>query len=253
MKEIFINDPGYEVPENKILVIPNQQTGDGRYKEIIEPLKGKTKRDWFNPHFYYCLPLNIGNQQGFVVRSLRDLDVYWDGRENQSNDIHINFLNDDNKDAQHFQGGFSQGVLTIQNYFHLKTPPGINLMTIQPPNMYIAGTVAMTGVIETDQIRRDFTFNLKLTTPNQTVKIRKGDPIGAFIPVPRRLVDKFDIDLVTNYFSDEVIENEHLEAARLTKERMGPDKSRPHESGRRYFNGLHSDGTPYQDHQKKLI
>ena len=253
MNKSFINDPGYEVPENKILVIPNTLKGDGRYQDIIEPLKGKPKRDWFNPHFYYCLPLNIGNQQGFVIKSLRDFDVYWDGRENESQDVHIKFLNDDNQDAQHFQGGFSQGVLTIQNYFHLKTPPGINLMTIQPPNMYIPGTVAMTGVIETDQIRRDFTFNLKITTPNTVIQIRKGDPVGAFIPMPRRYADKFEIDLASNYFTDEVINNEHEEGARLSEERLGSDKERPHESGRRYFNGVHSDGKPYTDHQKKLI
>jgi hypothetical protein len=111
----------------------------------------------------------------------------------------------------------------------------------------------MTGVIETDNIRRDFTFNLKLTTPNLVVKIRKGDPLGAFIPLPRRYIDKFEIDLATNYFSDEVILNEYLEAVSLGEERNGPDKERPHQSGRRYFNGLHSDGTSYTDHQKKLI
>lgn len=253
MNKSYINDPGYEVPDNKILIIPNTLNGNGRYEEIIEPLIGKTKRDWFNSHFYYCLPLNIGNQQGFIIKSLRDFDVYWDGREDQSDDIHITFLNDDNKEDQHFQGGFSQGVLTIQNYFHLKTPPGINLMTIQPPNFYIPGAVAMTGVVETDNIRRDFTFNLKLTTPNLVVKIRKGDPIGAFIPVPRRYIDKFEIDLATNYFNQDLISNEHLEAVKLGEERNGPDKDKPHKSGRRYFNGIHSDESEYKDHQKRLI
>lgn len=249
----YINDPGFEVPENKILVIPNKLKGNARYDEIIEPLKGNPKREWFNSHFYYCLPLNIGNQQGFIIKSLRDFDVYWDGRENESQDIHINFLNDDNKDDQHFKGGFSQGILTIQNFFNLKTPPGISLMTIQPPNMYIPGTVAMTGIIETDQIRRDFSFNLKITVPNMVIKVRKGDPVGAFIPVQRRFIDNFEIDLVSNYFNDEIINNEHLEEQKLNEEREGPDKDKPHKSGRRYFNGIHTDGTKYPDHQKKLI
>jgi hypothetical protein len=252
MGKNFINDPGFEVPENKILVIPNKLKGNGRYDEIIEPLKGNPKRNWFNKHFYYCLPLMIGNQQGFVVKSLRDFDVYWDGRENQSEDIHITFLNDDNKDDQYFKGGFSQGILTIQNSFSLKTPPGIGLMTIQPPNMYIPGTVAMTGVIETDQIRRDFTFNLKITMPNMVIKVRKGDPVGAFIPVQRRFIDNFEVDLVSNYFNNDVIDNEHLEEQKLNKEREMVDKNKPNKSGRRYFNGIHSDGTKYPDHQKKL-
>ena len=116
----YINDLGYEVPENKILVVPNSLNDDCRYQDIIEPLKGKPKREWFNSHFYYCLPLNIGNQQGFIIKSLRDFDMYWDGRENEAQDVHITFLNSDNETAQHFQSGFSQGILTIQNNFHLK-------------------------------------------------------------------------------------------------------------------------------------
>ena len=48
----FINDPELKVPENKIIVVPFDINGDGFYKEIVYPLKGETKRDWFNSHFY---------------------------------------------------------------------------------------------------------------------------------------------------------------------------------------------------------
>lgn len=249
---MYINDPGHEVPNNKILVIPSMPNSDGKYKEIIENLKGKIKRDWFNPHFYYCLPLTIGNQQGFIIKSLRDFDMYWDGQENHNNDIHITFLNDDNKDSQYFTSGFSQGILTIQNNFALKTSPGINLMTIQPPNMYIPGTVAMTGIIETDEIRRDFSFNLKITVPNMVISIRKGDPLGAFIPIPKRFGDDFEVDLVDNYFDQKIYLNEIKESNALNLERSSIDKYKPHQAGRRYFNGMHSDGTKYNDHQKSL-
>jgi hypothetical protein len=85
------------------------------------------------------------------------------------------------------------------------------------------------------------------------IKVRKGDPVGAFIPVQRRFIDNFEIDLVSNYFNDEIINNEHLEEQKLNEEREGPDKDKPHKSGRRYFNGIHTDGTKYPDHQKKLI
>jgi hypothetical protein len=119
--------------------------------------------------------------------------------------------------------------------------------------MYVPGTIAMTGMIETDQIRRDFTFNLKITIPNLKISVRKGDALGAFIPMPRRYVDKFEIDIATNYFNDEIIGNEHAESHNLSQERMTSDKDKAHESGRRYFNGIHFDGKRYKDHQKKLI
>jgi len=164
----YLNDPGHEVPENTILVVPHSLNNDGYHKEVIESLKGNVKREWFNEHFYYCLPINIGNQYGFIIKSQRDFEMTWDGSNNKADDITFNFLdNDDSK--QVIKGGFSTGVVTIQNRFSLKTPPGINIMTIQPPNMFLPGCIAMTGVIETDQIRRDFTFNFKITIPNYTI------------------------------------------------------------------------------------
>lgn len=248
----YINEPGYEVPENKILVIPNQANQETYYKEIIQSLVGNSKRDWFTSHFYYCLPLTVGNQHGFVIRSARDLEITWDGSQDKVGDLNINFLNNDNAKKQSFSDHFGSGILTIQNHFSLKTPPGISLMTIQPPNMFIAGTVAMTGVVETDQIRRDFTFNLKVTIPNQTIRINKGDPLGAFMPIPRYFIDNFVVEEVSNHFDNELILNEVKDSVELGRQRDSEDKARPHAAGRKYFNGEHAFGQSYSDHQKRL-
>jgi hypothetical protein len=244
---------GYEIPQNHILTIPFAGMDKDIYKETIESLKGNVKRDWFTPHFYYCLPIGIGNQYGFVIKSLRDFTMEWDGLENNPNDIKINFLNDDNKEKQSIHGGFSQGIVTIQNSFGLRTPENINLMTIQPPNMFLPGCVAMTAVIETDQIRRDFTFNIKITVPNFLIKVKKGDPLGAFIPIPRNFVENFEIKSVLDVFDESIHKNELEEQARLSNERTGVDTRKPHESGRRYYSGTHTDGTKYRSHQKRLI
>jgi hypothetical protein len=147
---------------------------------------------------------------------------------------------------------FENGIITFQNYFALKTSPGINLMTIQPPNMYIPGCIAMTGVVEADQIRRDFTFNLKMTVPNYEVKINRGDVIGAFIPIPRYFVENFQLALASELFNEELCENELKEAKALGLERSTSDKEKNHGAGRRYFKGLHSDNIPYADHQKNI-
>jgi hypothetical protein len=166
--------------------------------------------------------------------------------------IQINFLNNDNEDLQVIKGGFGQGIITIQNRFGFKTPPGINLMTIQPPNWFIPGTCAMTGVVETDQIRRDFTFNLKITVPNMLVSVKKGDALGAFIPIHRYFVDGFNLKIVSEIFDKDMHALEINEQATLGRERNTVDLAKPHQSGRRYFNGLHTDGTGYADHQKRV-
>ena len=247
MSSPHINDPGYEVPENTIVVVPHAPGQTGFYKEILLPLKGESKRDWFTAHFYYCLPLTIGNQYGIAVRSAFTFEATWPGGEAPAV---ITFEPNSDIPQQVVSTHFNNGVITFQNFFALKTPPGINLMTIQPPNMFIPGCVAMTGVVETDQIRRDFTFNLKITVPNYKVKVNKGDIIGAFIPVPRYFVDKFEVSLVTDLFNADLHLNETKEAKLLGIERSTTDKEKNHMAGRRYFKGLHSDETPYTDHQK---
>ena len=245
----FINDPGYEVPDNKILIVPHSLDNDGHYKEVLYSLNGKAKREWFTSHFYYCLPLTIGNQYGFAIKSLRDFDMIWDGTEK---DAEIEFLNNDNSEKQVIKTGFSQGIVTVQNMFSIKTPPGINIMTIQAPNFFIPGCFSMTGVVETDQIRRDFTFNFKITVPNVKIGVRKGDVIGAFIPIPRGFIDNFEVSLVSDFFDQNMHKKEIDESNMLSFERNTIDKEKPHQSGRKYFNGVHSDGTKYKDHQKRL-
>jgi hypothetical protein len=123
---------------------------------MVESLAGNVKREWMNPHAYYCLPLTVGNQYGFIIKSVRDFDIIWDGSHK---DAEITFLNEDNSHKQIIKTGFGDGIITVQNLFSLKTPPGINIMTIQPPNYFIPGCFALTGVVECDNIRRDFTFN----------------------------------------------------------------------------------------------
>jgi len=248
---MYMNDAGYEVPDNHILIVPHSLDipEHGYYNEVILPLAGKVKRDWFTDHFYYCLPINIGNQYGFLIKSLVDFDAIWPGGE--TNPV-ITILDNSNDHKQTIKNGFGSGIITIQNRFALKTPPGINIMTIQPPNMFIPGTVAMTGVIETDNIRRDFTFNLKITVPDYKVEVRKGDPLGAFIPIPRNFVEKFEVVPAIDIFEREVVENDIQESQVLSNERQTVDLVKPHQSGRRYFSGKHSDGTKYPEHQKRV-
>lgn len=245
----YINDAGYEVPDDVILIVPHSLDNDGFYKDIVHPLKGEIKREWFTPHFYYCLPLNIGNQYGFVIKSLHNFEAIWDGGESA---VKLTFPHDESNLSQVISTHFGSGIITVQNLFSIKTPLGVNVMTIQPPNLFIPGCVAMTGVVETDQIRRDFTFNLKMTIPNYKVEIKKGDPLGAFIPIPRYFVDSFNIKLITDVFDKELHVNEVTESNKMGEERNTSDRDKPHYAGRRYFNGIYADGSNYPDHQKKL-
>ena len=55
---------------------------------------------------------------------------------------------------------------------------------------------------------------------------------------------------MSDLFDKDMHLKENEEAKILGKERSTTDKEKNHMAGRRYFKGLHSDDTPYTDHQK---
>lgn len=245
----MINNKSNVVPDNKILIVPENETHNDDYKEIIQPLKGCKTRDWINQHVIHCLPVVIGNQYGFAIKSNMDFTAIWNG-DPAPNDVSVSIPEPSTK--QFVSAHFGSGLITVQNRFTFRTPPGINLMVLDPPNFFIPNLSNMFAVVETDNLRRDFTFNLKITQPNVPVKVNKGDIISAIIPIPRYFVDNFEIDLAENYFSEEVIKEERKEMNRSAIERGGPDRQKPHGVGKRYWKGEDCQGNKFKDHQRKL-
>jgi len=240
------------VPENTIIAITDHSAFDTSVSLIVESLKGKLKREWFVNHAYFCLPLTIGNQYGFAIKSLKRIRAVWNGGD-QPSDTQVEILEDaDSPATQIASSHFGMGVITIQNRFTFRTPPGINLMTINPPNCWIDGIHHMTGVIETDNLRRDFTFNLKITRKNAPVIIEKGEYIGCVIPIPRYFVDGFQLRPANEILTLAQIREEQEAGRKFGEERSQVDINKPHGNGRRYFNGEDIYGTPFADHQKKV-
>lgn len=243
------------VPENTIAVIPYADYWDSLHTEVFEPLRGQLKREWFVTHAYYCLPLTMGNQYGFVVKSYYDFEVTWNGGE-YVKDVSIKFDNPAEYQRtlglQQVSSHFGMGTVTVQLGFALRTPPGINLMTQNPPNYYIDGITHMCGVVESDNLRRDFTFNLKVTRPNHPIRIRKGDWIGYFIPYPRHFVDPFIMKNGRDLFTNDQIQAEQKCMEDFGQERIHLDPQKPNSNGRRYFNGEDVYGNKFPDHQKRL-
>jgi hypothetical protein len=245
------------VPNNHIALIAhaNDFQNDETINMMFSSLKGDTTRDWFVKHAYYCLPLVIGNQYGFVLKSLYDVDVEWNGGERQS-DVSVEYLDKEfynqNSAIQSIKSHFGMGTITVQTTFSLRTPTGVNLMTINPPNYYIDGIYHMTGVIETDNLRRDFTYNLKITRPNYKIRIKKGDIVGCVIPYPRHFIDKYEIVNADKVLSQEQILAEVNCGKEFGIERSTKDVHKPSGNGRRYFRGEDACGNKFPDHQKRL-
>lgn len=241
-----------DVPENTIITIPEKPEFKDASSHVITSFKGNIKRDWFINHAYWCLPLTIGNQYGFGIKSLKTFSVVWDGSPHPSG-VKVTVLDDgDFPLEQNVSSHFGMGTVTIQNRFTFRTPTGVNLMTINPPNYWIDGIQHMTGVIETDNLRRDFTFNLKVTRPNHPITINKGEYIGCVIPVPRYYIDGFEMKPADEVLSTEQILKEQQAMADFGRERSTVDRRKPNANGRRYFEGKDIYDNQFPDHQKRV-
>lgn len=247
------------VPENKIAVIPCIE--DSHLKPFnmedlstfLVPLNTTRKRDWFRSDFYKCLPLAIGNMQGFVFISPFEFDVMWNGGP-EVNDVFFRFYEDEKyfQDKLHVSVGahFGNGVMTISLPVILKTPPQVNLMTISPPNFPLPGLSPLTGVIETDNLRYTFTLNIKIDIPNAWIKIKAGSPLVGIIPIPRYFCDQFELIDGSVVLNEEDVEEERIVAKEHDRVRNFLSNSDLKDKyDRTYFLGKDIRGNKFKDHQ----
>jgi hypothetical protein len=252
----MINDGINNVPDKKIAIFTSPKTDDKNLTQerILSMVKKPDKkRDWFSPNFYRCLPLTIGNQYGFTVSSEFDISFEWNGGD-RSEDLKIYFNEDlnktDNIKYPNISSHFGHGVVTVNTPYFFRTPPGVNLITMNPPNYVIPNVTVMTGVVEADNLRRNFTFNLKIQIPNINTTIPAGFPLAAFMPIPRYYCDEFNLDFAENIFSKEII-NEEIEADNAAdKYRKEVEPTLKNGVGKHYMQGKDVYGNKFPDHQK---
>jgi hypothetical protein len=245
------------VPQKTIAVIPVIEDEDAHpfpmsdLSSFIRPLT--KKREWFSSDFYKCLPLSIGNMQGFIFSLPFEFDVFWNGGDNIS-DLSFNFYEDvkEFKKTRHVRvkSHFGYGILTISIPVILKTPPGINLMTIAPPNFPTPGLSAMTGVIESDNLKYTFSLNIKVDLENTWIKILPNYPLMGIIPIPRYFCDSFNLVNAYDLFEKEVVEKERIIAKEHEVVRdFLINKNINKGWDRTYFTGSDIRGTKFSDHQ----
>lgn len=251
----MINIENNLVPEDTIAVIPVLGFDLKELDSFVKPLKGEKTRKWFDSNFYRCLPLTIGNQQGFVVYSPFSFSFCWNGGFKKE-DISFLFKDEDlikYEDRPHFrvESHFGHGIITLSLPVIFRTPPGVNLMTIAPPNYPLPNISPMTGVVETDNLRTIFTFNLKVNMSDISVNIDAGTPLAAFIPVQRYYVEKFDLVSAYDLFDKDIVDQEALNQEVYTKFRkIKQDTDTPFDKF--YMNGLDYFGNKFKDHQKRI-
>ncbi len=181
------------VPKNTIYMVPDQL-------EFQNPTcfeKCSSKRSWFTSFFYNCLPIVFGNQHGFLLKATNSFVCRWDGTEAKDG-VFVHRLDAARHDDLIVTSHFGHGILTVQARQHFRTPKGVNLMVKAPPNYPVDGLSWMDAVVETDNLRRDFTFNIKITRPQMDIYIAKGTPLGCVVPYPRFFLDSYEMVPLTD-------------------------------------------------------
>jgi len=259
---IINQDDGLVVPDKTIAffpIIPNDGIKPFDLKDIdlfLKPLNTSHKRDWFAPFFYQCLPLAIGNMQGFVFSLPYTATILWNGGSDKS-DIQVEY-HEDNTYSEvnfiHLASEFGHGILTVHYPLTLKTPPGVNLMTISPPNFPLPGLSPMTGVIESDNLRFTFTLNIKIDIPNIKITILPNTPLVGLIPIPRYFCDSFELKNAYDIFDKNVVEEEISTSGQQGIQRTYQNKNDTGAEGL-YYSGKDIKGNKFKDHQlpKKKI
>jgi hypothetical protein len=257
---VIINqDDNLVVPEKTIAFFPI--TASDGFKQFdlkdlplfLKPLNNSHERDWFNAHFYKCLPLAIGNMQGFVFSLPYGFDVIWNGG-NSIEDLKI-IYHDDFEPYKKMSfiypsSEFGHGILTIHFPLTLKTPPGVNLMTIAPPNFPLTGLSPMTGVVESDNLRFSFTLNIKVNLPNVKIKIEKNTPLMGMIPIPRYFCDSFELKNAFDIFTKDVVEEEMQVVEEHGKIRdKNNNSNKKNKDDKIYYFGKDAKGNKFKDHQ----
>lgn len=244
------------VPNYVIAALPYDDFYRGKQDELFVNLNGVQRREWFSKHAYLCLPLIMGNQHGFAMRSIFSATLLWNGGP-APGDTAVTVHNEEELrprgPIQTISSHFGLGIVTVQTAFALRTPPNVSLMTMQPPNIFIDGLQNMTAVVESDNLRRDFTFNLKVTRANHPIKIEVGDVLSAVLPYPRGFIDNFEMVDAFTLFSEKEIKEEQRTAAEFGKERREDDPGKKRGVGRRYFDGEDIFGNKFPNpHQVRL-
>lgn len=241
---------GNDVPDKTVAVFykKNLNMNEERLNKML--FKPDKKREWFHPNFYKCLPLTVANTYGFLIAAEYDFVVHWNGGDNV-NDLQVHIPNEEAARFGHpdVVSNFGGGIITINTPFFIRTPPGVNIMTINPPNYILPLSTVMSGVVETDNLRKNFTFNIKIQVPDAEITFPAGHPLGAFIPIPRYYGDQFELKLAEDIFDPETVEEEIQACQDADDKRDANREKNPPEFDRDYMRGIDTYGNEFPDHQ----
>jgi hypothetical protein len=224
----------------------------------IEP--APAKRGWMDefPHRvpYRCLPINMANQAGWLVRTPVAFSVTWSGKH-ELDAIKITFLErlkPEREDVlrRHIKSNFGGGILTFAFPWLFRTPRGIGLWVRGPANLFRHNARAIEGLVESDWAHAPFTMNWKIERRNDPAYFRAGDSVCMLTPFPLDLLESLAPEI--RRISDEPELHDRFERARRERNETLRKAYQEHARGfeLNYMRGEQLDGEKWKDHRTNL-
>ena len=218
---------------------------------VLEP--ASPKRGWMDDtggFAYRCLPLNIANQAGWIVRSPATFQAVWTGGDTTADTgvmVHPEHAQYGNQILSHF--GF--GVVTFSLPWLFRTPEGYAVWVRGPSNEPKHAIAPLDGIVETDWATSTFTMNWKLTEKDRVVRFERGEPICMLTPVKVADLELFAPDVRTLEADPELRAAYASWSSSRTSFNDNLDRQ-PGEWQKDYFRGETASGEKAREHRSRL-
>ncbi len=199
---------------------------------------------------YRCLPLNVANQAGWIVRSPAGFLATWrGGRAMDATTIRLD------PGAEHLtdriMSHFGWGIITFSIPWLFRTSEGLCLLVRGPTNSVKHGAAPLDGIVETDWAVATFTMNWKLTEPNCEVRFERGEPICMLCPYPVALLERIEAS-ERRIDEDPALASEYRAWAD-SRTAFNRDAGRRAEDWQKdYMRGVTPTGAPAREHRSRL-
>lgn len=152
-----------------------------------------SKRGWMDEtdgrYAYRCTPLTASNTAGWVVENPFNVQLLWNGGSKPSDLLVVN-LDEGDPDLSEvefeelYTSHFGSGILTFRMPWLIRTNAvGVGVELTGPPNLWLPGLFALSGIVETWVHASSATMNWKVTQADTPVFIPKGFPIAYIRPI----------------------------------------------------------------------
>ena len=202
---------------------------------------------------YRCLPLNMANQGGWLVRSPCTFSAKWNGKMEPAA-LKITFEDESKSEAlgKCISSHFGGGIITFALPWLFRTTPGYAIWVHGPPNWPMDNLQAFEGIVETDWLSMTFTMNWKVMRRNSPIWFRKGDPICILTPYPMHLLEAVEPEVLDIRNNPEL----HREVVEATESRADII-NRNAQTGeadweKKYMRGIGPDGKPVGTHKSNF-